>query len=71
MYHSKFCEFFLEKKIHKTSLGENGLVGKGVAMRIRKIPVKTPPGAQSGLGTQPCYKAPGDLRFKIVKKRSN
>ena len=33
----------------------------------RMIPVQTPLGAWPGLGTQPCYEAPGDLRVESVE----
>ena len=32
----------------------------------QKFPVQTPPVAPLGLGTQPRYEAPGDLRVKYV-----
>ena len=35
-------------------LGESGLVGKGIAIRIGRFSVQTPPAAQPGLGTQRC-----------------
>ena len=36
-------------------------------MRIRGFPVQTPLGAWLGLGTQPRYEGPGNLRVKKVK----
>ena len=41
--------------------GESRLVGYDIVIRIGRFPVQTPLGAQLGLGTQPRYKAPGDL----------
>ena len=39
----------------------------GVAIRIGRFLVQTPLGARPGLGKQPRYKAPSDLRVEIVK----
>ena len=36
-------------------------------IRIERFLVKTPFDAWPGLGTQPCYKAPDDLRLKMDK----
>ena len=36
--------------------------------RIGRFPVQTPLGARPGLGTQPRYEAPGDLRAENVKR---
>ena len=36
-------------------------------MRIGRLLVQIPLGAQLGLGTQPRFEAPGDLLFKIVE----
>ena len=36
-----------------------------------KVPGSNPLGAQLGLGTQPRYEAPGDLRVENVKKHSD
>ena len=47
--------------------GESGLVNQGVVIRIGRILVQTPLGTWPGLGTEPCYEAPGDLRVKYVK----
>ena len=47
-------------------LGESGLVGQGGVIRIGRFLVQTPLGARPGLGTQPRFEAPGDLRAKIV-----
>ena len=47
--------------------GESDLVGWGIVIRIERFPVQTQLGAQPSLGTQPCYKAPDDLRVKYVK----
>ena len=41
---------------------------KTVVIRIRRFPVQTLLGTWLGLGTQPRYKAPGDLLVKIVEK---
>ena len=35
--------------------------------RIGRFPVQTPLGARPGLGTQPHYEAPGDLRIELVE----
>ena len=48
-------------------LGESGLVGDDVVIRIERFLVQTPLGARPALGTQPLYEAPGDSRFEIVK----
>ena len=40
-------------------------VFKGIVIRIR-FPVQTPLGAHPGSGTQPYYKALGDLQVEIV-----
>ena len=32
------------------------------------FPIQTPPAARPGLGTQPRYEAPGDLRVKNAKR---
>lgn len=49
--------------------GESGLVDLGVRFRIGMIPVQTPLGTRSGLGTQPHYKTSGDLRVEQVSIR--
>ena len=49
------------------TLGESGLLDKGIAIRIGSFLVQTPQGAWLGLGTQPCYEAPGDLQLEIVE----
>ena len=38
-----------------------------VTIRIGRFPVQTSLGDRSGLGTQPCYEAPSNLRVIIVK----
>ena len=38
-------------------------------IRIGRFPVWTPLGAWPGLGTQPCYEAPGHLWVKYVKRK--
>ena len=38
------------------------------AKKIGRFPVQTPLRAWPGLGTQPRYEAPGDLRVKNVKR---
>ena len=48
-------------------LGESGLVGSYVVIRIGRFPLQTPLGTRPGLGTQLCGKAPGDLWIEIVK----
>ena len=66
-----FCTKFLQKgftfRIHFNFWGESGIVGKGVAIRIVRLLVQTPPGARPYLGTQPSYEASGDLQVKIEK----
>ena len=47
--------------------GESGLVDSGLTVRTRRFPVQTPPDAWPGLGTQPHYKAPGDLQVENVE----
>ena len=47
---------------------ESGLVGSGVVVRIGRFLVQTPLGARPGIGTQPRYEAPGDLRVENVKR---
>ena len=47
-------------------LEESGLVGQGGVIRIGRFLVQTPLGARPGLGTQPRFEAPADLRAKIV-----
>ena len=42
-------------------------MGYSVTIRIGRFPVQTPLGARLGLGTQPCYEAPGDLWVEIVE----
>ena len=37
-----------------------------VIVRIGRFPVQTPLGARPGLGTQPRYEVPGDLRVENV-----
>ena len=47
---------------------ENGLVGYGVVIRTERFPVQIPLcAAGQGLGTQPCYEAPGYLLIKNEK----
>ena len=48
-------------KVSSTKQVENGLLGQGVAIGIRRFLVQTPLGAQVGLGTQPHYKTPNGL----------
>ena len=43
------------------------LVGYSNAIRITIVQGQTPLGAQLNLGTQPSYKAPKDLRVKMVE----
>ena len=51
-------------------IGESSLVGQGITFRIGRFPVPTRLVAWSGFGTQPCYKALGDLQVEIYKKHS-
>ena len=43
------------KRFCKKTLGETGLVGQGIVIRIGRFLVQTPIGTWSGLGTQPRY----------------
>ena len=52
---------------YSRQLGESGLVGSYVVIRIGRFPVQTPLGTRPGLGTQLCGEAPGDLWIEIVK----
>ena len=47
--------------------GGSDLVGYSNAIRITIVQGQTPLGAQLNLGTQPSYKAPKDLRTKMVE----
>ena len=42
-------------------------MGYSIVVRIGRFPVQTPLGTRLGLGTQPCYKAPGDILIENVK----
>lgn len=53
--------------IHES--GESSLVGKGIRMRIGRLPVQTPLGTRPGFGTQPSYKAPGDFQVEPKNKK--
>ena len=46
--------------------GKN-LMGLDVAIRIARFLFQPQLGAWLGIGTQPCYNAPGDLRVKIAE----
>ena len=48
--------------------GEN-LMGLGLAIRVGTFPVQPLLCAWPDLGTQPCYKTPGNLRVKIAEKQ--
>ena len=43
---------------------ESGLVGSGVTLRIRRVPVQAELGAQPGFESQPRYVVPGDLKVE-------
>ena len=45
----------------------NNLIGLDVAIRIGRLLFQPQLGAWLGIGTQPCYNAPGDLRVKIAE----
>ena len=47
--------------------GEN-LMGLGLAIRVGTFPVQSLLCAWPDIGTQPCYKTPGNLRVKIAEK---
>ena len=38
-----------------------------MVIRIKRLPVQIPLDAPPGLGIQPCYEAPDDLRVKYVR----
>ena len=46
--------------------GKN-IMGLGITIKIERFPVQSLLGAWLGIGIQPCYKAPGDLRVKIAE----
>ena len=48
-------------------IGESDLVSLGGGIRIGRFLVQTPLDARPGLGTQPCYEAPGDLPVEPVE----
>ena len=48
-------------------VGGGDLVGYSDAIRVRIVQDQTPLGAQLNLGTQPSYKAPKNLRIKMVE----
>ena len=54
--------------LHYMKIGESGLVGLGVIVRIGRFLVQTPLVARLGLGNHPCYKAPSDPWVKNVKQ---
>lgn len=45
---------------------KSGLVGYGIAARIRMFPIQTLLGARPDLGTQPRYDASADLWVKTI-----
>ena len=47
--------------------GEN-LMGLGLAIRVGTFPVQSLLCAWPDIGTQPCYKTPGNPRVKIAEK---
>ena len=55
------CSFRTLLKVSSRKKVENGLVGQGFAIGIRRFLIQTQPGTQVGLGTKPHYKTPGDL----------
>ena len=42
-----------------------------MSIRIGRFPDPTPLDPRSGLGTQPRYETPGDLKIEIVRKHSD
>ena len=44
-------------------------MGKGVVIRIGRVLVQTPLGARPGLGTQPRFEAPSNLKVENAKRR--
>ena len=42
-----------------------------ISIRIGSFPVQTPLDAWPSLGTESCYKGPGELQVEIVRKRSD
>ena len=55
------CSFRTLLKVSSRKKVENGLVGQGFAIGIRRFLIQTQPDTQVGLGTKPHYKTPGDL----------
>ena len=51
----------------RDNLGKNDVIGQGVTIRIGGYLVQIPQGTRLSLGSQPCYKATGDLWVEIVK----
>ena len=66
-----FCAFlsvksFCKKKKKKSQNCPNDLIYI-TTIRIGRFLVQNPLGTRPGLGTQPRYEAPGDLRFEHVQ----
>ena len=69
MLQSSFC-FVLYLNLsrdHYVLIGESGLVGQGIVVRIGRFPVQAPLGAGLDLQNQP-YKAPNDLGVEYLKR---
>ena len=59
-------EKLVSKRIRKyRPRGGGGVVSQGVTLRIERFPVQVRLRAPLGLGTQPCYKAQGNLWVQI------
>ena len=56
-----------EKTKYHWVIGEIGLVGSGITIRVGRFLVLTPLGAWLGLGTQPYYIFLGDPQVKMVE----
>ena len=53
---------------HELFWRKSGVVGEGIVIRIGRFPIQTQLGARLGLGSQPHYEAPGDLRVEYVRR---
>ena len=63
-------EKLVSKRIRKYrprggGVGGGGVVSQGVTLRIERFPVQVRLRVPLGLGTQPCYKAQGNLWVQI------
>ena len=69
MLQSYFCiVLYLNlSRDHYVLIGESGLVGQGIVVRIWRFPVQAPVGAGPDLENQP-YKTPNDLGVEYLKR---